>query len=253
MKIQYCSDIHLEFPENKKFLSENPLPVIGDILILAGDIVPFAVMDKHQDFFKTISDNFKYTYWIPGNHEYYRSDIMDKYGPLNEKIRSNVHLVNNTSIIHENVTFIFSTLWSKIRPAYQWQIERGMSDFHVIKYNGYRFSADKFNQLHDESLNFIEEELNNKKTKKTIVTTHHVPTLFNYPEKYKGDVLNDAFAVELFDMIETKGPDYWIYGHTHNNTTDFEIGKTKLLTNQLGYLMHNEHKNFIMDKNIVIN
>ncbi len=250
MKIQYCSDLHLEFPENEKFLKENPLPAIGDILILAGDIVPFAVMDKHQDFFKIVSDNFKYTYWIPGNHEYYRSDIMDKFGTLNEKIRSNVFLVNNTTCIHDNVKFIFSTLWSKIRSAYQWQIERGMSDFHVIKYNGHRFSAERFNQLHNESLKFVEQELNKKKSGKTIVATHHVPTLLNYPEKYKGDVLNDAFAVELFDLIKIKEPDYWIYGHTHNNTPDFKIGETQLLTNQLGYVMHNEQYDFINDKRI---
>ena len=252
MKIQYCSDLHLEFPENERFLKKEPLPVIGDVLILAGDIVPFAVMDKHKDFFNIVSDNFKYTYWIPGNHEYYRYDIKEKYGSLNEKIRSNVFLVNNISLVHENVKFIFSTLWSKIRPAYQWQIERGMSDFHVIKYDGHRFSAERFNQLHYDSLKFIEQELNKEKSRKTVVATHHVPTLLNYPEKYKGDVLNDAFAVELFDLIETKGSDYWVYGHTHNNTADFKIGKTQLLTNQLGYVMHNEQYGFINDKIIEV-
>ncbi len=252
MILQYASDLHLEFPENKDFLSINLIKPVGDVLLLAGDIVPFSVMDKHQDFFNTISDNFKYTYWIPGNHEYYRFDITDKYGTLNEKIRKNVFLVNNISLVHENVKFIFSTLWSKIRLAYQWQIERGMSDFHVIKYNGHRFSVDRFNQLHNESLNFIKQELNKEKSGKTVVATHHVPTLLNYPQKYKGDVLNDAFAVELFDLIETKGPDYWIYGHTHNNTADFKIWKTQLLTNQLGYVKYNEHNDYSGMKSIEI-
>ncbi|MCD4665782.1 MAG: metallophosphoesterase [Bacteroidales bacterium] len=248
MKIQYCSDLHLEFPENKEFLKINPIQPNGDILLLAGDIVPFVVIDNHKDFFDYLADNFKYTYWVPGNHEYYRFDIINKSGTLNEKIRSNVFLVNNTSVIHHNVKYIFSTLWTKIRPAYQWQIERGLSDFHVIKYSGYRFSAEKYNLLHEDSLNFIKQELSEKKEHKKVVVTHHVPTFLNYPEKYKGSVLNDAFAVELFDLIETIGPDYWIFGHHHQNISDFKIGKTKLITNQLGYVKYGEHKLFKEDK-----
>ncbi len=244
MKIQYCSDLHLEFPENKELLNRNPLPVMGDILVLAGDIVPFAIMDKHKDFFGHLSDNFEQTYWIPGNHEYYHFDIVDKCGVMNEKIRGNVSLVNNISIVHDNVKLIFSTLWSKIRTAYQWQIERGMSDFHVIKYKGFRFSSERFNQLHLESLKFVEKELNTERKGKTVVATHHVPTLMNYPEQYKGGVLNDAFAVELFELIRAKGPDYWIYGHTHHNTPSFDIGNTRMLTNQLGYVKYGENQFF---------
>ena len=247
MIVQYASDLHLEFPENKDFLKINPLIPKGDILLLAGDIVPFAVMDKHADFFSYVADHFQTTYWIPGNHEYYRFDAATKCGVLNEKIRDNVFLVNNTAIQNENIKFIFSTLWSKISPAHEWQIERSMSDFHVIKYNGYRFSSVQFNQFHEDSLAFLNQELSRNSDDKIVVLTHHVPTFMNYPEKYKGDVLNDAFAVELFDLIEDKGPDFWIYGHTHGNIPAFEIGTTKLLTNQLGYVRYNEHASFRND------
>lgn len=37
MKIQYASDLHLD-AENGSFIKHNPLPVTGDILVLAGDI-----------------------------------------------------------------------------------------------------------------------------------------------------------------------------------------------------------------------
>jgi len=248
MIVQYASDLHLEFPENKDFLKMNPLIPKGDILLLAGDIVPFVVMDNHADFFSYVADHFQTTYWIPGNHEYYRFDASTKSGVLNEKIRDNVFLVNNTAIQHENIKFLFSTLWSKISPAHEWQIERSMSDFHVIKFNGHHFSSVQFNKFHEESMVFLNQELSRTSDDKIVVVTHHVPTFMNYPIKYKGDILNEAFAVELFDLIEDKKPDFWIYGHTHGNSADFKIGKTQLLSNQLGYVKYNEHQLFKTEK-----
>jgi len=252
MVVQYASDLHLEFSENKAFLNENPLQVMGDVLLLAGDIVPFKLLDQHKDFFSFISDSFATTYWIPGNHEYYHFNIATKCGALNEKIRSNIFLVNNTSIIHDDVKLIFSTLWSKISPTKELQIQRAMNDFHVIKYRGYPLSIVQYNQLHEDCLAFLEKELALETATKNVVVTHHVPTYKNYPEKYKDSIINEAFAVELFDLIESTAPDYWIYGHTHGNTPDFKIGKTRLLTNQLGYVKYGEQLDFRGDRNFIL-
>jgi len=252
MRIQYCSDLHLEFPENKAFLKANPLTPAGDILILAGDVVPFALLDKHNDFFDYIADHFKFMYWIPGNHEYYYSDITQRSGTFSENIRSNVVLLNNQAVILEKTRFIFSTLWSRISPAYQFQIERSISDFHVIKHNGYRFSTDHFNQLHSESMSFLQSELEQEFAGTTVVVTHHMPTFLNYPPKFKGDLLNEAFAVELSGLIETTKPAYWLFGHVHADVPTFEIGNTKLLTNQLGYVKYNEHASFRTDITITL-
>ncbi|MEJ7820920.1 MAG: metallophosphoesterase [Chitinophagaceae bacterium] len=248
MKIQYASDLHLEFRHNKEFIKANPLVPNGDVLVLAGDIVPFAIMDKFKDFFSYVSDNFQTTYWVPGNHEYYHFDAATRSGVLCENIKSNVFLINNTSVLQQDTKLIFSTLWSNISPANQWQIERGLSDFQVIKYNGFRFSSEWYNQLHSDSLNFITQEIQQSNASKTIVVTHHVPTFLNYPPQYKGDILNEAFAVELFDIIESSSINYWIYGHHHFNTPDFKIGNTSLLTNQLGYVHRNENQLFNLNK-----
>jgi len=146
------------------------------------------------------------------------------------------------------VNLIFTTLWSKISPAHEWDIEHQMSDFHVIRYNKFRFSSVQYNQLHNDCLEFLLKEINNTTTKKTIVVTHHVPTFLNYPEQYKGSVLNEGFAVELFDFIEKSKVDYWIYGHHHQNIPSFKIGNTELQTNQLGYVKYGENKGFSFDR-----
>jgi hypothetical protein len=65
-------------------------------------------------------------------------------------------------------------------------------------------------------------------------------------------LLNEAFAVELHDHIESSNITCWVYGHHHNNTPEFTIGNTKLITNQLGYVQRNEHQLFETDKVIEV-
>jgi predicted phosphohydrolase len=252
MKIQYASDLHLEFPENAEFLKRNPLLHGGDVLLLAGDIVPFAVMDKHSDFISYISDTFKTTYWLPGNHEYYHSDISERTGSFNEKIRDNLFLVNNVSVIQENIKFIFSTLWTSISQGNHFEIRQRLSDFHVIKYNNKGLTPDHYNQLHQQCRSFLNEDLSIGGPEKKIIVTHHVPTLMNYPEKHKGDSLNEAFAVEMYNDVLRSDADFWIFGHHHFKTPDFKIGSTTLTTNQLGYVKYNECPGFDTKKIITI-
>ena len=251
MKFQYCSDLHLEFPVNNKYLKANPLKPEGEILLLAGDIIPFVEMEKENDFFNFLSDSFEHTYWIPGNHEYYRSGITERTGTFHEKIRSNVSLLNNTAIEHKGVLLLFSTLWSKINPTFEYVIKKSMADFHLIKNHGRKISGDDYDQLHEDCRAFLMKELSTVTNLKTVVVTHHLPTFLNYPEKYRDSELNTAFATELFDLIEPSNADYWIFGHSHEVVPDFKIGKTTLTTNQLGYVEYGEHFAF-NDKKVII-
>jgi predicted phosphohydrolase len=252
MKIQYCSDLHLEFPENKALLKSNPIKPVGDILVLGGDIVPFAYMEKEKDFFDYLSDNFEMTYWVPGNHEYYHSDISKRSGTVNEAIRKNVLLVNNSSFVHENVKLIFSTLWSRLSTAKEQEIEDSISDFHVIRFQGRFLTGAEFNRMHSECLHYIMKESGKPFDGRTFVVTHHVPTYRHYPAFYEDSSLNEAFVVELSAFIESSGIDWWMYGHHHFNTPDFSIGGTKMITNQMGYVRYNEHVSFRNDKYLEI-
>jgi predicted phosphohydrolase len=251
MKIQYCSDLHLEFPENIRFLTRNQLLPVGDILVLAGDIITFQDLEKGREFFNFVGDHYSAVYWVPGNHEYYGADITHKPDPLCEKIRGNVYLVNNHTVDLDGIRLVFTTLWSRISFHHKWDIERSISDFSAIRYKGKKFTTHCFSFLHEESVTFLSKALCEEKNGSTVVVTHHVPTLMNYPQIYKNSPLTEAFAVELFDLITDARIDYWIYDHHHVNTPDFNIGKTRMLTNQLGYVRHYEHRSFRRDAAIM--
>jgi predicted phosphohydrolase len=243
MKIQYASDLHQEFDKNRRYLKKKPLVVEGEILLLAGDITNFVLLDKPIEFIDWASDNYEAVYWLPGNHEWYSYDMSKKETVLNEKIKDNVFLVNNVSIMHKDVNLIFSTLWGRIGPLYEWQIGQGLSDFRLIKMGKKKFCTQDFNRLHNESVAFLDNAIK-QNTGKSIIVTHHVPTCKNYPAMFKGSSLNEAFAVEMHDFIEDSKANYWIYGHHHFNSMEMHIGKTKLITNQLGYIDKGEEENF---------
>lgn len=252
MKIQYASDLHLEFRDNKKFIdSFKDIEPSGDILILAGDIMNFCSPDK--DFLKWCSINFRDTYYLPGNDEYYGSDISLRSGSFNESLLSNVHLVNNTSIQVEDVNLVFSTLWSNLSVLSSLYIGGFLSDFRAIKSGKTTFSTNEYNYLHQTALAFIKTEIDNIKGK-TVFVTHHCPTFKAINPKFKDSMFNDGFHTELSDLIDhgAIGPDYWIYGHNHYNVPEFEIGVTKLITNQCGYVPSEEQNLFEFNKFIEI-
>ena len=244
MKLQYCSDLHLEMPGNEAYLKKYPLEPVGEVLILAGDILPFSLHKTQTEFIDYIAGHFERVYWVPGNHENFGIDAASIANPLLEKLRSNVWLVNNQVIDYKNISFICTTLWSHINVLHALQIQRSVTDFRNIEWEGKPFSTRQFNQLHNQSVAFLEKAFKEVSSEKRVVVTHHVPTLYNYPSRYKNSPVNGAFVTELHDLIYDSGATCWFYGHHHFKTPEFTIGATTMLTNQLGYVQRGEHGKF---------
>ena len=161
MKIRYLSDIHLEFIKpNKleKFIKKIPIHVdnIDEICILAGDIGnPYTV--NYDIFMKFISKNFKKSFVIAGNHEYYnkKKTIIETTTFLNEYFTKfdNITFLNNSYEYYENYCFIGTTLWSNITdPTCE------INDVHAIPH----FDYIQYNELNKVCVNFLEEALDNK-------------------------------------------------------------------------------------------
>ncbi|MFA6403085.1 MAG: metallophosphoesterase [Salinivirgaceae bacterium] len=245
MKVQYASDLHLEFNMNSLHLAKNPLLIKGEVLLLAGDITYFNDEFFKDEFFDYVSKNFNEVLIVPGNHEYYYGfNLANHNKPFKKSIRFNVHYCNNLVQTIDGVDFILTTLWSRLDRMFIPFIVNGMNDFYKITYKDDTLNATQYNRINEHSIAFLNEAFKTSKSKKRVVVTHHVPTHLCNPSKYVGNLLNSAFVNSLGDMIETNNIDYWVYGHHHNNLGQVELGKTRIVTNQLGYVQLGECVDF---------
>ncbi len=253
MRIQYASDLHLEFSANSAYLSEHPLDVAGDILVLAGDIA-YLGDDNYTShpFWNWASKNYEQVLVVPGNHEFYR--FYDLAGMEDEdvgEIRDNIHYYYNNVVRIGDVDIILSTLWSHIDDRDASYTEHRVNDFHQIKYGKGILTYKDFNREHERCLKFIKKAVQNSTATHKIVVTHHVPSFQLCAPEFEGSSLNGAFTVELEDYIKDSEIDYWVYGHSHRNINKI-IGNTQCLSNQLGYVFADEHLTFSSRANILI-
>ena len=254
MKIQYASDLHLEFEDNTKYLRNNPLEVTGEILILAGDIhVIGSYKFLDHPFWDWASKNYKQVIIAYGNHEFYQGyDLSTMKDGFKYKIRDNVYYYYNCVISINDIDIIVSTLWSYIQKENEEACKNGVNDFYLIKWNGKKLTPTEFNNEHKKCLDFIKKSMNESKAKFKIIFTHHVPSDLLTAEEFQGSNINNAFTVDLTDYIKTCGANYWIFGHSHRNINKI-IGKTSCICNQVGYIMADEQITFSNLKNIDLN
>lgn len=245
MKIQFASDLHLEFRDNAHYLKNNPLEVAGDILLLAGDIGYLG--DENygmHPFWDWVSENYQQVVCCFGNHEFYKYyDIATLPDGYEYEIRPNVHAYYNKSVSIGDIEIFVTTLWSKILLQDTYFTERFISDFHRIMYNGELLTSAGFNREHERCMAFLTKALPESRAKHKIVLSHHVPSFLMLAPEFKGSAANGAFTVELFDFIVNSDIEYWVFGHSHRNI-EATIGNTLCVCNQLGYVHVGEHTLF---------
>lgn len=245
MKIQYASDLHLEFRANREWLRENPLEVAGDILLLAGDIM---YIEDCALFWDWAGKNYKRVLAVPGNHEFYGSDISEYGTSFKKPIYSNVAYYHNKVVRIEDCDFILSTLWSFIPIKHEHLIEEGLNDFMYIRYTDDFLVPFVYRKLYLKSAEFIEKAVKESTAKHIVVVTHHSLSLLTIATEHLTSPLSSAFATDLHYLMEDGRIDYWVYGHSHTNI-NCKVFNTEVICNQLGYVEHNGQMNgFRLDK-----
>lgn len=242
MRIQYISDIHLEF------MSKPPkIKVMAEVLCLAGDIgYPYSGI--YREFLKKMNADFKKVFIIAGNHEYYNSDKYGTHtmedihqhiqGVINDNTLTNITFLNNSWEVYNDILFAGTTLWSKIPSANINDISL-MNDFKQIE----GLTYDTYNLLHYKSCHFIEKMLSdvgkeeNYKNKKVVMMTHHLPS-FNLIDEIHTFSDTNCFYASKCDAYFVKPIKAWIYGHTHTPNKTL-INNIQFVCNPKGYPSEN--------------
>lgn len=241
MKIQYMSDLHLEFGAKRKFR----ISPDADILILAGDIYTKPA-SLHKFLKKLLKERRVPILFTPGNHEYYGHHLGDAiYSEWrNAVIESGdwCYCLNNQSILIGKILFTGTTLYSDLsNPQEALEVSYCLNDFRIVSGMTVGVWQKKF-LASKEYLTFALSILAQGKHKEwpkpraTVIFSHFTPLRcaeLTDPQFF-GSLTNAGFASDLSELILEHQPDVWIYGHNHYNK-DFQLGKTRLVTNQLGY------------------
>ncbi|MCB2425401.1 metallophosphoesterase [Methylophaga pinxianii] len=234
MKFQLFSDLHLE--QGYPF---HPNSSDADLIILAGDIdVGLRGLEYAAELIDRMNTPVIY---IPGNHEFYRHDINDLRNEMHHfaESKQKLHLLDNSSVIMKGIRFIGSTLWTDYVLDGRFNKAETMSlinfmlnDHRLINKGKDRFTTEDALELHLESKAFLINQLNEPFDGKTVVVTHHAPSLKAHHPHFEMDTIAAAFISDCDELL--KLANVWCFGHTHANV-DTVIDGCRLVSNQKGY------------------
>lgn len=231
MKILYFSDMHKEFPKQDA-LPDLPPDEDYDVVVAAGDI------GYELQGVKWLERKFPNhpVLFVPGNHEYYTNDF-GHVKHLFKMYDGPVKILDPGAIWIDGVVFIGATMWSDLKlknyydlsPA---RVEASIADFR------WGFTAADMLKLHEQELDYVVEQLENKdiwNTDATVVITHFVPTQLCVHPKWLGSPLNPYFTNDHDHLMEDYGYDLHIFGHTHDRFDIIHPSGTRVVGNPHGY------------------
>lgn len=231
MKIQLVSDLHLEFltfNQIEKLANKISHKTNADVLILAGDICSLSpkYISNFYTFLEVIRDSYSDIIYVLGNHEYYGTsrqkakEILDKA----TKYYFNLHILENKSLVIEDITFYGTTLW------FEETVETSLKRYYLNDYRQIEdFTPDVWCR---KAISYI-KQIPNDKSKKVLIT-HHIPHSRFISPKYIGSELNCFYLNEIGEYLNKF--DLVVFGHSHESVNYQFSERTLAMSNPRGYV-----------------
>ena len=248
MRIQLISDLHLDVHLARLGTLDLVYQQLQNhdeahVLVIAGDTCEMEArnLPEIQEFFDYLQDNWGYIVEVPGNHDYYRTQLCNSgvdFKCFKQKLNSRHTYMNNNTVIIGNTVFVGTTLWSKLDPLKEERIVHGLLDFRAID----GLTTEVYASLHQDSIHTLVAELKSAQiehpNKTIVVVSHHAPSLECVSMQYLGNPINSAFSSDLEWIMEEYPIKFWLYGHSHDYHTH-QVANTKIIRNPFGYITYN--------------
>lgn len=245
MRIQYASDLHLEFNR-----SDIVLEPVAPVLVLAGDIGD-PTSAQYRAFLADCARRWEHVVVVAGNHEFYNRKgrhlwRFGLYTPDTVAVRlaacrwaameagANVHFLERESVVIDGVRFLGCTLWSDVSGAEE-IVGRRMSDYAMIaRAEGEPLEPADVLTWHQRDRAWLEAEIAGEGSAPIVVVTHHLPTYALIAEQFAGSPLNAGFASHLDNALVRPPVRAWICGHSHQ-AGRVDVNGVTCVLNPVGY------------------
>lgn len=251
MRIHYLSDLHLESQDWSR-----PLPG-GDVLVIAGDLCharcfnapdtdrhAVAQRDRVARFADAAVKQFARVVLVLGNHDHYDGVFQDTAALLAQHLPG-ITVLDDAATEIGDIRVFGTTLWADFEGGNAEAMKRaakGCGEFFFVKMRTdgaagaplARFRPPEALVAHRKARAALEAFLAVPTTRKTVVVSHHAPSLKGLNPLHAGNGLDGAFATPLDALIEGSGICTWIHGHTHIQRR-YRIGDTTVLANCRGF------------------
>ena len=238
MKLLILSDLHIEREPFYPVDLDGRIDDEADVVVLAGDIHEGTAGIRWAR--ETFPD--KPIVYVAGNHEFYGHHWVMLLDQLRESARKHdVHYLEASGVDIGGVRFLGCTLWTDFclygadkQDLVMRNIKSMMSDYTYIRSTPspetYKMHAKKHLvpgltlARHVASRAWLAEKLRSAKGGgRTVVVTHHAPSIQSIALHERSDFVSAAYASDLEDLVPLA--DLWVHGHTHHS---------------LNYLVHGE-------------
>lgn len=242
MRINYFSDIHLEFgaleaPKND-----------ADIIIAAGDI---GVYDQGVDWLKSLKRPVIY---VAGNHEFYGNEYHETMLMIQDRCRnSNVYFLERNRFDFGGVRFLGCTLWTDLHADGEDKAEaisESLNDFRQIRFDNRLMDVDDYSQMFHRSKQWLEKELAVPFSGKTVIVSHHAPSEWSWNESPTA-LKKLAYCNDLKALMHEHDIAAWFHGHIHS-LNDYRIAGARIICNPRGYVGKKTVPDFDLNKIIIL-